>query len=290
MEQAQPTELADININPDLCSNKIRIISATHGIIEVTWHLLHSCLLKQFANPAPPSIPQETSQSQGTNPARNKQQPDCGGYRWRKYGHKRMVNRDSSRVYYRCADLTCPAKKRVEIEDLTGVATDILCGPHNHPPPQNEPPKSSRSSNSSAAPRKRRCLSAAESPGARSSLHSRNHSAVSGPWHRTYDPIQAVEDALSHRDSTASLSRALETGRGQTARRSPNSDERSCASHAERSWSEHEPIYGAANGLADLTRAAETWSRVQIKSDSGNTMPRPIPIRYTKRNFEESCC
>ncbi|XP_020269634.1 probable WRKY transcription factor 3 [Asparagus officinalis] len=58
------------------------------------------------------------------------------GYNWRKYGQKQVKSSDRSRSYYKCTNVTCFAKKKVE-RCPDGRETEIIYrGQHNHDPPQ----------------------------------------------------------------------------------------------------------------------------------------------------------
>uniref|UniRef100_A0A803LBX4 WRKY domain-containing protein n=1 Tax=Chenopodium quinoa TaxID=63459 RepID=A0A803LBX4_CHEQI len=64
--------------------------------------------------------------------------PISDGYSWRKYGQKQVKSSGSSRSYYRCTDLSCCAKKKVQHLDVSGKIIDVVYkGEHNHKPPQN---------------------------------------------------------------------------------------------------------------------------------------------------------
>ncbi|XP_066350662.1 probable WRKY transcription factor 32 [Miscanthus floridulus] len=58
------------------------------------------------------------------------------GFNWRKYGQKQVKSSDNSRSYYRCTNLGCLAKKKVEHFPDGRVVEIIYRGAHNHEPPQ----------------------------------------------------------------------------------------------------------------------------------------------------------
>ena len=58
------------------------------------------------------------------------------GYNWRKYGQKQVKSSDRSRSYYKCTNVSCSAKKKVE-RCPDGRETEIIYrGEHNHDPTQ----------------------------------------------------------------------------------------------------------------------------------------------------------
>ncbi|KAL2940000.1 putative WRKY transcription factor 4 [Bienertia sinuspersici] len=64
--------------------------------------------------------------------------PKSDGYSWRKYGQKQVKSSGSSRSYYRCTNLSCCAKKKVQHMDVSGQVIEVVYkGDHNHDPPQN---------------------------------------------------------------------------------------------------------------------------------------------------------
>ncbi|KAK9098233.1 hypothetical protein Syun_025278 [Stephania yunnanensis] len=63
--------------------------------------------------------------------------PSADGYNWRKYGQKLVKSNESSRSYYRCTQINCLAKKKVEHSDHSGCVLAIVYkGRHNHEPPR----------------------------------------------------------------------------------------------------------------------------------------------------------
>ncbi|PON53593.1 WRKY domain containing protein [Parasponia andersonii] len=65
-----------------------------------------------------------------------KEQKSEDGYNWRKYGQKSVKGSENPRSYYKCTNLNCPMKKKVE-RSLDGQITEIVYkGTHNHPKPQ----------------------------------------------------------------------------------------------------------------------------------------------------------
>ncbi|KAK9130393.1 hypothetical protein Sjap_010880 [Stephania japonica] len=63
--------------------------------------------------------------------------PSADGYNWRKYGQKLVKSNESSRSYYRCTQINCLAKKKVEHSDHSGCVIAIVYkGRHNHEPPR----------------------------------------------------------------------------------------------------------------------------------------------------------
>uniref|UniRef100_A0A1D1XTV7 Putative WRKY transcription factor 4 n=1 Tax=Anthurium amnicola TaxID=1678845 RepID=A0A1D1XTV7_9ARAE len=57
-------------------------------------------------------------------------------FNWRKYGQKQVKSSESSRSYYRCTQVNCSAKKKVEHCQDGRVIEVIYKGGHNHDPPQ----------------------------------------------------------------------------------------------------------------------------------------------------------
>ncbi|XP_054796253.1 probable WRKY transcription factor 43 [Prosopis cineraria] len=56
------------------------------------------------------------------------------GYKWRKYGKKRVKNSPNPRNYYRCSVEGCPVKKRVERDkDDSRYVITTYEGVHTHP-------------------------------------------------------------------------------------------------------------------------------------------------------------
>eukprot|EP00951_Prasinocladus_malaysianus_P015723 scaffold121149_cov24-Prasinocladus_malaysianus.AAC.1 len=59
------------------------------------------------------------------------------GYKWRKYGEKRVKELDHPRSYYRCTVPGCPARKTVEISSTgTNGVLERYKDDHNHDKPQ----------------------------------------------------------------------------------------------------------------------------------------------------------
>ncbi|XP_020265741.1 probable WRKY transcription factor 4 isoform X2 [Asparagus officinalis] len=93
----------------------------------------------------PPSVPENdvsTPETVRPPPSEQKSQStqiktsSYDGYNWRKYGQKQVKGGDRSRSYYRCTNINCSAKKKVE-RCPDGQETEIIYrGEHNHDPPQ----------------------------------------------------------------------------------------------------------------------------------------------------------
>ncbi|KAK8955136.1 putative WRKY transcription factor 3 [Platanthera guangdongensis] len=60
------------------------------------------------------------------------------GYKWRKYGQKRVKKGEFPRAYYRCVHPACPVKKTVEISKDGEIAEIIYRGDHDHPKPSSK--------------------------------------------------------------------------------------------------------------------------------------------------------
>lgn len=61
--------------------------------------------------------------------------PADDGYNWRKYGQKQVKGCEYPRSYYKCTQLNCPVKKKVE-RSIDGQVTEIIYkGKHNHDRP-----------------------------------------------------------------------------------------------------------------------------------------------------------
>ncbi|RAL40861.1 hypothetical protein DM860_008559 [Cuscuta australis] len=68
-------------------------------------------------------------------PPRVMERPAKDGYNWRKYGQKYVKGSECPRSYYRCSQLKCPVKKKVE-RSVDGHISEITYrGQHNHEPP-----------------------------------------------------------------------------------------------------------------------------------------------------------
>ncbi|KAG5535155.1 hypothetical protein RHGRI_023062 [Rhododendron griersonianum] len=62
--------------------------------------------------------------------------PGNDGYNWRKYGQKQVKASEYPRSYYKCTELNCPVKKKVE-RNFDGKISEITYkGQHNHELPQ----------------------------------------------------------------------------------------------------------------------------------------------------------
>ncbi|PKU76336.1 probable WRKY transcription factor 43 [Dendrobium catenatum] len=56
------------------------------------------------------------------------------GFRWRKYGQKKVKNCSFPRSYYRCSQLTCNVKKQVQrLSSDAAIVVTTYEGVHNHP-------------------------------------------------------------------------------------------------------------------------------------------------------------
>ncbi|XP_020590054.1 probable WRKY transcription factor 3 isoform X2 [Phalaenopsis equestris] len=61
--------------------------------------------------------------------------PADDGYNWRKYGQKQVKGCEYPRSYYKCTQVKCPVKKKVE-RSVDGQVTEIIyMGQHNHDRP-----------------------------------------------------------------------------------------------------------------------------------------------------------
>ncbi|XP_055808756.1 WRKY transcription factor 44 isoform X2 [Solanum dulcamara] len=69
----------------------------------------------------------------------NVDRPSYDGYNWRKYGQKQVKGSEYPRSYYKCTNLKCPVKKKVERSYEGQIAEIVYRGEHNHSKPQ--PPK-----------------------------------------------------------------------------------------------------------------------------------------------------
>jgi len=87
-----------------------------------------------FSTPEPLQPPLSDQKSQSNQIIAKTSSND--GYNWRKYGQKQVKSSDRSRSYYKCTNLSCSVKKKVERRP-DGRETEIIYrGQHNHDPPQ----------------------------------------------------------------------------------------------------------------------------------------------------------
>lgn len=87
---------------------------------------------------------ESNGKEQSKNPSREKQQKGShipkdaeDGYYWRKYGQKQVKGSEYPRSYFKCTNVNCKVKKKVE-RSHDGDITEIVYngGDHNHPKPQ----------------------------------------------------------------------------------------------------------------------------------------------------------
>ncbi|KAE9595297.1 putative transcription factor WRKY family [Lupinus albus] len=62
--------------------------------------------------------------------------PADDGYNWRKYGQKHVKGSEHPRSYYKCTQLNCPVKRKVERAPDGHINEIIYKGQHNHEKPQ----------------------------------------------------------------------------------------------------------------------------------------------------------
>lgn len=58
------------------------------------------------------------------------------GYKWRKYGQKKVKRSEFPRSYYKCSHPSCPVKRKVETTVDGEIAEIVYNGEHNHPKPR----------------------------------------------------------------------------------------------------------------------------------------------------------
>lgn len=67
----------------------------------------------------------------------NVDKPADDGYNWRKYGQKPIKGCEYPRSYYKCTQVNCPVKKKVERSSDGQITQIIYKGQHDHERPQN---------------------------------------------------------------------------------------------------------------------------------------------------------
>ncbi|KAL8546004.1 hypothetical protein ACS0TY_005928 [Phlomoides rotata] len=90
------------------------------------------------SNPDPERSKKESEVSQSDKRTGNVagDKPASDGYNWRKYGQKQVKASECPRSYYKCTQLNCPVRKKVE-QSLEGHVSEITYkGQHNHDPPK----------------------------------------------------------------------------------------------------------------------------------------------------------
>ncbi|XP_074330324.1 uncharacterized protein LOC141667660 [Apium graveolens] len=85
-------------------------------------------------------------ESQNSNSSDNKLPVYDDGFKWRRYGTKKILNTEHPRIYYRCTSTNCAARKQVQSVD-SQVIEIVNVGLHNHHPPQ-----SSKDGNATGCP------------------------------------------------------------------------------------------------------------------------------------------
>lgn len=109
-------------------SDKPRFTDEVRGIQEEIHEIPASALLR---------VPQGTNAA-GTKLVR-RSRLELDGYRWRKYGQKRLCAGDRFREYFKCTHPGCMAKRQVEMEVATGHMLTTRSSTHNHPKPSSWP-------------------------------------------------------------------------------------------------------------------------------------------------------
>ncbi|CAN4082632.1 unnamed protein product [Withania somnifera] len=80
----------------------------------------------------------EVSQSENKASFGALDKPASDGYNWRKYGEKKVKGSECPRSYYKCTNLKCSVKKKVE-RSIDGHITEITySGRHNHSQPNKQ--------------------------------------------------------------------------------------------------------------------------------------------------------
>lgn len=103
---------------------RAQFVDEARGIKEQLHEIPFSTLLR---------VPQGTNASGAKLVRRSPLELD--GYRWRKYGQKRLCAGDRFREYFKCTHPGCMARRQVEMEASTGHMLTTRSTSHNHPKP-----------------------------------------------------------------------------------------------------------------------------------------------------------
>eukprot|EP00657_Telonema_sp_P-1_P012791 TRINITY_DN9592_c0_g1_i2.p1 TRINITY_DN9592_c0_g1~~TRINITY_DN9592_c0_g1_i2.p1 ORF type:complete len:146 (-),score=7.25 TRINITY_DN9592_c0_g1_i2:188-625(-) len=133
---------------PPVPAGKIRLTSASGAEIEVDWHVFERVITRLgdqgllAEHPPPPQFPQNTTmrpptemtlgQRPAAKPIKRPRLNCTDGFRWWKYGQKKLARTNTGREYYKCMHPGCNARKHIEFDPSTGETLTETCTAHSH--------------------------------------------------------------------------------------------------------------------------------------------------------------
>uniref|UniRef100_A0A0A9FYQ2 WRKY domain-containing protein n=1 Tax=Arundo donax TaxID=35708 RepID=A0A0A9FYQ2_ARUDO len=200
--------------------------------------------------------------------------PANDGYNWRKYGQKAVKGGEYPRSYYKCTQVSCPVKKKVECSADGQITQIIYRGQHNH----QRPPKR-RSKDGGDLPNEEDDFHENEDASSRSEPGSQDHSGKFEASNGIAGPSMSKRGEEGEQSSGSSDSEEgddeVRAGTGNGDSGHVNANRRHVPTPAQR-------IIVQTNSEVDLLDDGYRWRKYGQKVVKGN----PHPRSYYKCTFQ----